>query len=236
MSKKIRLTEEGLRRMLRVGLNEINSKPTSEIYWNGKYSLSQIKRYLDSVSDLRIDRYKEPDLEYVYNEWEKTGFSKDTDEYAEFHTIIDRFMTYLERAVYYTLKRVSEMNDTKVLDPKWAQSLKMGNEQFQCFYTLILKIYQNPAIWNDFFFNPEYKEISDIYKENAMLVRKNMNHYREILPVKEFNELNMFYMGYNPQTKKLEGEGFNKKEDRFHDKNYLKDKDINMSFDDDDWS
>lgn len=238
MAKKtIKLTESKLRKIIQIGLNELYNSPNKEVYWNGKYQLSQIKRYLDSAPDLRVDRYKEADLEYVYDEWEKVGFSKDSEEHAILHSIIERFMEYLEYSVFYTLKRVSEMNDTKVLDPKWAISIKKGGkEEFQCFYTLILKIYQNRAIWNDFFFNPEYKEMADTYKQNAQMVRQNLNHYREILPLKEFNELNMFYMGYNPQTKKLEGEGFNKREDRFHDKDYFKSKDIDTSFDDDEWS
>lgn len=126
-------------------------------------------------------------------------------------------MRYLARAVDYTLNRqTGGVGDQLVLDPLWLNRTKTASsDEYQCFYTLILKIYQNRPIWNDFFFNPEFSAMSNRYRQVAQEVRKDINHYRPILPIKEFNELNLYMMGYNPETRKLEGAGRNAREDLF---------------------
>ena len=100
-----------------------------------------------------------------------------------------------------------------ILDPKWSQSLinkknwrysdlgtNSGGDEFHCFYTTILKIYQNPAIWNDFFFNPAFSEMKGKYDsiraKITALIKNNREawetQYKTLLPLKEYKELNLF--------------------------------------------
>ena len=135
------------------------------------------KPYLDSmqkISNLHTDRYKDYELEEAWNAWKNTGFNKNTEEYAIYVAKFKAFMFggggsrgFLGN-VSYVIDRLGGSLNSFLLDPKWVSSLnktpnyrysdlnsgKEGDE-FQCFYTTILKLYQNPSIWNDFFFNPE---------------------------------------------------------------------------------
>lgn len=176
---------------------------------------------LEKISNLHTDRYKDYELEESWNNWKNTGFNKNCKEYNIYLSNFKRFMFGGKEGenkgflgnVSYVIDRLNGPLHSFILDPNWVnavnntpnyrysdlKSTKEGDD-WQCFYTTILKLYQNPAIWNDFFFNPEFKEysqrffkirdkLSDLYKQNPEEYKAT---YTQILPKKEYAELNKF--------------------------------------------
>jgi len=193
------------------------------IFGSGSHAVNY-KPYIDSINkiqNLHTDRYKDYELEEAWNDWKNTGFDKNSQEYFIYLSKFKNFMFMgaedggngFLRNVSYVADRINGPFHTFILDPKWIASLnsnpnykysylnsnKIGDE-WQCFYTTVLKLYQNPAIWNDFFFNPVFKEyaqkffrardrLSDLFKKNPEEYKAT---YSKILPIKEYAELNKF--------------------------------------------
>jgi len=171
---------------------------------------------LSKIQNLHSDRYKDYELEEAWNDWKNVGFDKNTQQYSYYASKFKAFMFGVGgflRNVSYVADRLNGPLHSLLLDPNWAQSLNgkpnwsysnlnspEGSEGWQCFYTTILKLYQNPAIWNDFFFNPMFDEyaqkffkirdtLSDLFKEDQAKYKAN---YSPLLPLKEYAELNKF--------------------------------------------
>jgi hypothetical protein len=171
---------------------------------------------LSKIQNLHSDRYKDYELEEAWNDWKQTGYNKNSQEYFIYTSKFKNFMFGMGgflRNISYVIDRLSGPLHSQILDPKWVMALNgkpdwkysnlnssEGSEDWQCFYTTILKLYQNPAIWNDFFFNPIFKEyaqkffkirdkLSDLFKEDQISYKTN---YSPLLPTKEYAELNKF--------------------------------------------
>ena len=218
MKKTIILSENNFKKIKRFIIKEVlNSAP---IFGNRDNYSGHLKT-LEKISNLHTDRYKDYNLEESWNNWKNTGFEKDNTEYYTYLSNFKRFMFggnegdnkgFLGNVSYVT-DRLGGQLHTFILDPQWVSSVnskpdykysdlnsnKEGDD-WQCFYTTILKLYQNPAIWNDFFFNPEFKQysqkffkirdkLSDLFKENPEEYKAT---YAQILPKKEYAELNKF--------------------------------------------
>ena len=179
MQKTIIINENAFKKIQNIILKEaISSGP---IFGKGR-SLTNYKPYLDSISkieNLHTDRYKDYELENALNDWKNTGFDKNSDEYLIYLSKFKNFMFgtggFL-RNINYVADRLNGPLHSLILDPKWVQSLNgktswkysdlnsgQNGDEFHCFYTTILKLFQNPAIWNDFFFNPVLSEYKAIY-------------------------------------------------------------------------
>ena len=169
---KIKLSEQKLNIFLSKMLNEA-VQPT---FGNGSSSINY-KPYLDSISkikNLHNDRYKDYELDEAWNDWKNIGYDKNSQEYYIYVSKFKNFMFgtggFL-RNLSYVGDRLNGPLHSLLLDPKWVSSLNgkpewkysnlnsgEGGDEFHCFYTTILKLFQNPAIWNDFFFNPLFSK------------------------------------------------------------------------------
>lgn len=233
----IKINEHKLKILLSQMLNEANY-PT---FGNGSRAINY-KPYLDSlgnISNLHSDRYKDFELEDAWNNWKNTGCDKNTQEYLIYVSKFKNFMFGMGgflRNLSYVGDRLNGPLHSLLLDPKWVSSLNgkpnwkysdlnsgEGGDEFHCFYTTVLKLFQNPAIWNDFFFNPvfaEYKvkydniraKITEIMKTNK---ESYETQYKPLLPIEEYRQLNMFMNEINQETKKVE-KGINCKPDLFY--------------------
>ena len=223
MKKTIIINENAFKSIKNIMIREALTKAP----FFGKYDdytapLSQLSK----VPNLRVDRYKDYQLEDAYNAWKDTGYDKNSKEYYIYITEFKHFMFGeggLLAHVSYTADRTTykDRNGVEkpvplhrvILDRDWADQIvnakdwkysnansNVGAADKQCFYTTILKLYQNPVVWNDFFFNPVFKEyaqkffrirdaLSDLFKENMENYKTN---YSPLLPTKEYAELNKF--------------------------------------------
>ena len=240
MQKTIILTESAFNKIKNAIIKEIIA--SAPVFGQGR-NVTNYKPYLDSISkikNLHTDRYKDYELENAWNEWKNTGFNKNSEEYFIYLSRFKNFMFgnggFL-RNVSYVADRLNGPLHSLILDPKWAQSLNgkpdwkysdlnsgEGGDEFHCFYTTILKLFQNPAIWNDFFFNPifsQYKEKYDSIRAkitNIMKINKESyeTQYKPLIPLEEYKQLNLFMNEINQETKKVE-KGNNCKPELFYD-------------------
>lgn len=245
--KNIKIKEEKLRLFVSQMLNEAN-QPT---FGNGSNSINY-KPYIDSISkieNLHKDRYKDYELEDAWNNWKSTGFNKNSDEYVIYVSKFKNFMFgnggFL-RNVSYVADRLNGPLHSLLLDPKWVTSLNgkpnwkysdlnsgEGGDEFHCFYTTVLKLFQNHAIWNDFFFNPLFAndkiKYDSIRVKITSILKTNKEQYIQLLPINEYRQLNYFMNEINQYTKKIE-KGMNCKPELF----YNQDISDNGNFIDDD--
>ena len=245
--KNIKIKEEKLRLFVSQMLNEVNY-PT---FGNGSNSINY-KPYIDSISkieNLHKDRYKDYELEEAWNNWKAKGYNKNCDEYVIYISKFKNFMFgnggFL-RNVSYVADRLNGPLHSLLLDPKWVTSLNgkpnwkysdlnsgEGGDDFHCFYTTVLKLFQNPAIWNDFFFNPLFandkRKYDNIRVKITSILKTNKEQYIQLLPIDEYKQLNYFMNEINQDTKKIE-KGMNRKPEMF----YNQDAGDNGNFIDDD--
>lgn len=231
-------------------LNEVNY-PT---FGNGANAINY-KPYIDSISkisNLHSDRYKDYELEDAYNDWKNTGYDKNCDEYLIYVSKFKNFMFgtggFLKN-ISYVADRLQGPLHSLLLDPKWVSSLNgkpnwkysdlnsgEGGDEFQCFYTTVLKLFQNPAIWNDFFFNPlfstEKNKYDSIRAKITNIMKTNKEQYIQLLPMEEYRQLNFFMNEINQDTKKVE-KGLNCKPELFYDENFGNNDDFFDSDDED---
>lgn len=184
MAKEIILNENSLKRLI---LREVRYTP----------STSDLVAALNKVPNLHTDKYANSEVHSDYKAWEETNFSKDGNEYQEWSNTLRNYLNFLNRSVDYVIRRMTlGITDMFLIDPKWVESLKGKTDDYQCFYTLVLKIYQNKPIWNDLFFNPMFSNISkDITKvmDDISNVKdmEEWNRRKSMLP-KEYFELNKY--------------------------------------------
>lgn len=207
------------------------------VFGNGSHAINY-KPYINSINkikNLHVDRYKDYELEEAWNKWKNTGFDKNTQEYFIYVSRFKNFMLgtggFLGN-ISYVCDRLNGPLHSLLLDPKWVTSLngkpdwKYSNlnsnengDEFHCFYTTILKLFQNPAIWNDFFFNPlfsnEKKKYDDIRSKITNALKTNKELYSQLLPMDEYRKLNFFMNEINQETKKIE-KGINCKPELFY--------------------
>lgn len=245
--KNIKIKEEKLRLFVSQILNEVNY-PT---FGNGSNSI-YYKPYIDSIlkiENLHEDRYKDYELDEAWNSWKSTEFNKNSEEYIIYLSKFKNFMFgnggFL-RNISYVADRLNGPLHSLLLDPKWVTSLNgkpnwkysdlnsgEGGDEFHCFYTTVLKLFQNPAIWNDFFFNPlfanEKSKYDNIRTKITSALKTNKEQYIQLLPINEYRQLNYFMNEINQDTKKIE-KGMNCKPELF----YNQDISDNGNFIDDD--
>lgn len=231
MKKTIILDEDAFNKIKNAILKEAMQQPQRTDF---------IQKYvgdigtLAKIKNLREDRYKDYKLEEAFENWKNTGFDKNSEEYKIYISEFKHFMFGnggLLAHISYTLDRLKTKDgnplslDKIVLDTDWVKgALGASNWKYsdtntnngaadkQCFYTTILKLYQNPVVWNDFFFNPYFEE----YYEKFLNIRKKLTqnfiddiefykrNYAKILPVKEYAELNKFAGAIKQINNKLE--------------------------------
>lgn len=221
MSKTILLSEssfEILRKlMIKEAVTPTKTPPPSPIFGNKDNYVGDLKT-LSNIPNLRVDRYKDYELDNAWNAWKETGYDKNSEEYSIYLGHFKDFMFgsggFLQH-LSYTLERLHMANSNgrhsqvqlhqAILDKKWIQSVHNNREwkvseanknveAFHCFYVTVLKLYQNPAIWNDFFFNPLFHEYVKLYTDMMSRIRLSVDKlkYLQILPKEEYVALNKF--------------------------------------------
>ena len=210
--KKIFLSENTFKAFRDCLLNEIDVPKGFSFCSNsndGKKYNDQLKN-LEAISDLRVDRYKNYNLESVYEDWAKTGFDKASDEYRVWCGHLKNYMEYIGRSIYYVkTDRIDRIGEARpyysFIDSTWVDSLKRDHEEHQGIYCLTLKIYQNKVIWNDLFFNPIFNDLKEVYKEIRSYANKKKildPNYVLLLPMEEYTEIGKFM--FNQENAKPE--------------------------------
>lgn len=241
MKKTIILSENTFKKIKNIMIKEAMSS-TPEFGTPGKGGYIHYGSYLDSLNkipNLHSDRYKDYELDSAYKDWKNTGYDKNSEEYLIYLSRFKHFMFGdggFIRNVSYTLDRLNGPLHSLLLDPKWVTSLNgkpnwkysdlnsgQGGDEFHCFYTTVLKLFQNPAIWNDFFFNPLFSEAKNKYDAvrakitDLMKKEKDLydTKYKQLIPMEEYRQLNFFMNEINQETKKVE-KGLNAKPELFY--------------------
>jgi hypothetical protein len=164
---------------------------------------------LETVSNLRTDRYKDYSLEEAYNNWAECGFSKDSEEYRVWCGRLTDYLDYLETGIDFVKGKVNRNGGASshwaFIDPEWVFDMKDGRDDHQGIYCLTLKLYQNKSIWNDLFFNPKFASLKDDIKYIrgfANKLRMVDKKYSLLLPMEEYIEIGKFMS--NPSNAKPE--------------------------------
>ena len=205
MKKTIILNENTFKKIKRMMIREALASNPNPLVFGRRTSDDYRSRIpgLEKVSNLKVDRYKDKELEMLYNEWEKVGFNKITFEYVAFANRLIHYLDYLKTGIEFVLNdKVRRINDNcphwVFLDPEWADDVVLRSEEsdkHQSIYCLILKLSQNKAAWNDLFFNPLYANLKDAIIEIRKYVSRKLGEnmgYKVLLPLEQYKELTMF--------------------------------------------
>lgn len=221
MSKTIFLKESSFEIIKKLIIGEAvmppKAPPPAPIFGKGDNYIGDIAT-LNKIKNLRVDRYKDYQLDDAWKAWKETGYDKNSKEYLNYLAFFKGFMFgpsgFLQH-ISYTLERLHAANDgvkrapvqlhQAILDRKWVQSVNSNVnwkasesaknvEAFHCFYVTVLKLYQNPAIWNDFFFNPAFNKYVKLYTDMMARIRLSVDKLKflQILPKEEYVALNKF--------------------------------------------
>lgn len=205
MKKTIILNENTFKKIKRMMIREaLASKPNPLVF--GRRERDDYRGRipnLEKIANLKVDRYKDHELERLYEEWGKVGFNKLSFEYVAFANRLIHYLNFLKDGIKWVVEdKVIRINDAcphwAFLDPDWADNVigvKEENEQHQSIYCLILKLSQNKAAWNDLFFNPIFSDLKDgIVKVRQYVSKqlgKNMN-LKLLLPIEQYKELTKY--------------------------------------------
>ena len=214
---------------LRLFASQILNEATYPTFGKGA-SFVDYKPYIEMLSqitNLHEDRYKDYELDEAWNNWKQTGCNKNSEEYLIYLSKFKNFMFgtggFLGN-ISYVIDRLGGPLHSQILGPKWVTAMKdkkdwkysnlnsaEGSEDWQCFYTTVLKIYQNPAIWNDFFFNPLFeaykKKFDKVVEQIDAQINLDYNRYKTLyhpLLPPEFSKLKNFIKGIEVIDGKIE--------------------------------
>jgi len=203
MTKTIILTEQQNKILMRQMLREAKG---DVIIGRDTYNEANLNR----LKSLSPDIYSLPKAENDYDAWSAEAFSKEGKEYATWCSDVEYFMKGIIGGI------ISSINNKKlrgavtfnylVLDPQWMRLAIQGNDKlaevgeneggrntgFRCLYTLVLTIFANKCMWNDFFFNPIFKEYSDFMSGLIREAIQKGPEYKQIMPLTMIKEMNVF--------------------------------------------
>lgn len=171
---------------------------------------NQRLRELSTIPNLRVDRYKDENLENAYDNWSNVGFDKSSMEYKVWCGHLQRYLEFLERGLDFVNQKKNRIGEARphyiFADLDWMRKIKSSNvDDYQGIYSLTLKIYQNRVIWNDLFFNPIFNNLKETYKEIRSFANKKKildKKYSLLLPMEEYIELGKFMN--NPENARPE--------------------------------
>lgn len=198
--KKIRLSENTFNAFKKCLIGEA-IQPNPYLFGTRQEDYKQRLADLSKISNLRVDRYKDYDLENSFKEWANVSFDKSTNEYKAWCGQLKKYLDYLGSSIYYVLTdKVERVGDARphyaFIDPVWVESVVHGKkEEHQGIYCLTLKIFQNKVVWNDLFFNPVFNDLKEAYMKIksfvASQIAKNPN-IKLLMPLDEYKEINKF--------------------------------------------
>ena len=203
MKKTIILSENAFNKIKRLMVQEaIKSNPYA-FGPGGKDDYTRKLPSLDKVANLKVDRYKDHDLENSYKLWAETGFDKSSYEYIEWGNKLKSYLSFLAGGIEFVLNdKVRRINMNRpqwvFLDPSWLEDVvirNQENEKHQSIYCLILKLSQNKVVWNDLFFNPIFEDLKNQISEIRQFVGKAIGvnpNLKLLLPLEQYRELTKF--------------------------------------------
>ncbi len=203
MKKTIILNENTFKKIKKLIIKEAVKQNPYIFGTGGKDDYTKILSSLEKVPNLKIDRYKNYDLENSYKSWEKTGFDKNSYEYVEWGNNLKSYLSFLSGGIEFVLNdKVKRINMNRpqwvFLDPSWIEDVvtkNKDNEKHQSIYCLILKLSQNKVVWNDLFFNPIFEELKNEISEIRKFVGKAIGinpNLKSLLPIEQYRELTKF--------------------------------------------
>jgi hypothetical protein len=153
--------------------------------------------------------FTNPKLQDAYDEWVISENNSASPEYGKYCNALEYFMDVTLGGIIQSIENKKGRKAVPfhylILDPGWMRlAIQRGdtlrdtegnqgkNTGFRCLYTLILVIYQNPSVWNDYCFNPAFEKYRN-YVSSMVSQALNLDmKYKQILPLKELKEINMF--------------------------------------------
>ena len=202
MGKTIIINEEQAKKLLINRLDEMTGDVT---FGRDIYSAKN----LAALKSIPNTAFLNTRLQNAYDEWVVSEKNSTTTEYGNFCNAMEYFMDVTLNGIIQSIEnkrgRKAVPFHYLILDPQWMRLAIQGGDRlrdtegnegkntgFRCLYTLILTIYQNPSVWNDYCFNPEMEKyrkfVSSMVSEALNLDMK----YKQIMPLKELKEINMF--------------------------------------------
>ena len=199
--RKIIFSENTFRTFKKCLVNEIIIPKGVTFCTSQKHELTYQQRLkdLDKVSNLRTNRYKNYELEEVYQKWAENGFSKDSEEYRIWCGHLKSYIDYIATSIDFVKGKIKRNGNTApylaFIDPQWVTAMINGGDDFQGIYCLTLKSYQNEVIWNDLFFNPIFENLKNDIKVIRSFATKTKlmdKKYELLLPLEEYNAIGKF--------------------------------------------
>lgn len=213
MAKTIIISEQQAKTLFNNRIDEMTGDVT---FGRDIYSAAN----LAALKSIPNNVFTNTKLENAYDEWVVSEKDSTTKEYGDFCNAMEYFMDVTLNGIIQSIEnkrgRKAVPFHYLILDPQWMRLAIQGadrlrdtegnegkNTGFRCLYTLILTIYQNPAVWNDYCFNPTFEKYRTFV---SSMVSQALNldiKYKQIMPLKELKEINMFKADKSNENEKL---------------------------------
>lgn len=202
MKKTIILNENAFKKIRGLIIKEASA---FDQYYFGT-SRAYYKPYLDKLagmSNLRVDRYKNNELEEAYNNWANANFDKSSYEYVAWGNALTAYMKFFAGGIEFVLNHkvrrigLGGKYYWVFIDEDWIKTIDDTNDykDKECIYPLILKIYQNKPMWNDLFFNPLFSDMKNDFMQIKQFIGAAIGKYPNVkllLPIEEYREINKY--------------------------------------------
>ena len=161
-------------------------------YWSNKFK--QELDFLNTHPQIRESKYKWNNLENAYKAWEGTGYDKNSREYRVWGVYLKKWIGFFDRHLHFLLQKKDRCGDMAsyqvIFDPKWVRDgITKNKEEFECYYTTLLKLCQNKEVWNDLFFNPMFENVRNSFIELKDWVVGKIMEFKSLLPLAENKEV-----------------------------------------------
>ena len=202
MAKTIILTEQQNKLLIKQTILESIG---NVIIGRDTYNLADINK----LSTISNNTFTLLTPENDYSNWEAVGFDKDTKEYAKWCSDVEYFMKAIMGGMMISINNKKQRKGVTfnylILDPQWMRLAIQGRDKlndiganegnntgFRCLYTFIITIFQNKCMWNDFFFNPVFKELPNFMSQLTREAIQMGQEYKQIMPLTMIKEMNLF--------------------------------------------
>ena len=204
MAKTIVINENQAKQLLLLRINEAMGDVS---FGKTLYNIADLTK----LKNMNTNQYKDVMLEDAFGDWKDAGFPKEGPEYIQYMSKVEGFKDNVLNSIMHSIENKRQRGGVPfhflILDPGWMRLVIQGSDRlktlganeedgkntgFRCLYTLILTIYQNPCIWNDYCFNPVFEEyrntVSSMVKEAIGLNQT----YKQLMPLAQLREINAF--------------------------------------------
>lgn len=203
MGKTIILTEKQAKRVFGCKLNEAAGDLR---FGRDPYNATDLSR----IKSLPNFTFKYSRMEDAFDDWKDAGFERMGPEFVQYMSSVDYFKNNVLRGLQNSIENKKARRvpfHYLLLDPGWMRLMIQSgdrmketgeneaegkNSGFRCLFTLILTIYQNPTIWNDYCFNPEFEGVRNLVSGLVKEAISLNQDYKQLLPLEQLKAINMF--------------------------------------------